>query len=517
MFEPRNDVKVIRATAGPNLSNKLRVGAYCRVSTDSEEQADSFIAQVKYYNDFISHSSDMVLVDIYADEGITGTCVNKREEFQRMLKDSKSGKLDRVFVKSVSRFARNALECIENIRLLKSYGTSVLFENDNIDTEKMNSEMILYIKSAFAQSEALAGSKRVSTAIRMKMESGEFITCNAPFGYRLENGMLYPIPDEAEIVKKLFEWYLAGYGFCKIAGMLNDIDAGGKVWCAESVRFIITNEKYIGDCLLRKTFTPLQLPLKSVLNKGEVDQYYVSNSHEAIIDRETFEKTQVLMERRRIRYDNHSKVEIKDFSGMLVCGDCGQHLKTRKQKRGIAWICPQIGMPEANCKTHIVLEEDVKYAFNIMYNKLRANEHELIDYAISKLSELQALTSSATKEINEIDAEIVELSEKNNMYMEFYTKSIMDEVSYAEKSNEVRKRLTELRSRRLRMLAGNDDEGTLFGLRAFKQKLEGLPKVVIEFDLSLFKNLVKEVIVTRDVELIFVLYCGLKFRERIRK
>jgi hypothetical protein len=393
----------------------------------------------------------------------------------------------------------------------------VLFENDNIDTENMNSEMILYIKSAFAQSEALAGSRRVSTAIRMKMESGEFITCNAPFGYRLENEMLYPVPDEAEIVKKIFEWYLAGDGFCKIAGMLNDIDAGGKVWCAESVRFIITNEKYIGDCLLRKSFTPLQLPLKSVLNKGEVDQYYVSNSHEAIIDRETFEKTQVLMERRRIRYDNHSKVEIKDFSGMLVCGDCGQHLKTRKQKRGIAWICPQIGMPEAHCKTHIVLEEDVKDAFNIMYNKLRANEHDLIDYAISKLSELQALTSSSTKEINEIDAEIVELSEKNNLYMEFYTKSIMDEVSYAEKSNEVRKRLTELRSRRLRMLADNDDEGTLSGLRAFKQELEKMPQVVIEFNISLFKDLVKEVIVTRDDELVFVLRCGLKFRERIRK
>jgi DNA invertase Pin-like site-specific DNA recombinase len=517
MFEPRNDVKVIRATAGPDMSNKLRVGAYCRVSTDSEEQADSFIAQVKYYTDFISHSSDMVLVDIYADEGITGTCASKREDFQRMLKDSKAGKLDRIFVKSVSRFARNALECIENIRLLKSYGTSVLFENDNIDTDKMNSEMILYIKSAFAQSEALAGSKRVSTAIRMKMESGEFITCNAPFGYRLENGMLYPVPDEAEIVKKIYEWYLAGYGFCKIAGMLNDIDAGGKVWCAESVRFIITNEKYIGDCLLRKSFTPLQLPLKSVLNKGEVDQYYVSNSHAAIIDRDVFKKAQDLYQIKRKKYGNHNSKKTRDLSKKLICGDCGQYMKTKEQKRGIAWICPQIGMPEANCKTHIVLEEDVKDAFNIMYNKLRANEHELIDYAISKLSELQALTSSATKEINEIDAEIVELSEKNNMYMEFYTKSIMDEVSYAEKSNEVRKRLTELRSRRLRMLADNDDDGTLSGFRTFKQKLEGLPKAVIEFDLYLFKDLVKEVIVTRDEELIFVLCCGLKFKERIKK
>ena len=135
----------------------------------------------------------MTLVDIYADEGITGTCVNKRDEFQRMMKDSKAGKIDRIYVKSVSRFARNSLECIENIRLLKSYGTTVLFENDGIDTSTMNSEMILYIKSAFAQSEALATSKRVATAVRMRMQSGNCSVYTVPFGFRAENGVLVPI------------------------------------------------------------------------------------------------------------------------------------------------------------------------------------------------------------------------------------------------------------------------------------------------------------------------------------
>lgn len=140
------EVQVIRPTIGINADRTLRVAAYCRVSTDSDDQINSFIAQVKYYNDFIRRSRNMTLVDIYADEGITGTCVNKRDEFLRMMSDSRKGKIDRILVKSVSRFARNSLECIENIRLLKSYGTTVLFENDGIDTEKMNSEMILYAR-----------------------------------------------------------------------------------------------------------------------------------------------------------------------------------------------------------------------------------------------------------------------------------------------------------------------------------------------------------------------------------
>ena len=194
MQQSTKDVKVICPTKGLYGDKKLRVAAYCRVSTDSDNKEDSFIAQVKYYNDFLRLSDNMELVDIYADEGITGTSINKRDDFNRMLRDSSLGKIDRIFVKSVSRFARNSLECIESIRLLKSYGTTVLFENDAIDTDTMNSEMILYIKSAFAQSESLSGSKRMSTAIRMKMSTGEFYNHMAPFGYRAENRTLIPIP-----------------------------------------------------------------------------------------------------------------------------------------------------------------------------------------------------------------------------------------------------------------------------------------------------------------------------------
>ena len=253
------DVKVIRPTKGLYGDKKLRVAAYCRVSTSSDDQENSFIAQVKYYNDFLRLADNMELVDIYADEGIAGTSVNKRNDFNRMIRDSSLGKIDRIFVKSVSRFARNSLECIEYIRLLKSYGTTVLFENDAIDTNTMNSEMILYIKSAFAQSESLAGSKRVSTAIRMKMETGEFYNYTAPFGYKAENKSLIPIPEEAVIVKRIFDEYIGGKGIGKIVSDLNQDDVPGKPWGQERVRYILAKD----SIFLRTYFYPSELSVQT--------------------------------------------------------------------------------------------------------------------------------------------------------------------------------------------------------------------------------------------------------------
>ena len=158
-------VTVIAATAG-SKTDKIRVAAYCRVSTDKTDQVNSFLTQMRYYTDYIKSNPKMILIDIYADEGISGTLMDKRDEFKRLLKDCKNRKIDRVFVKSVTRFARNSLECIEAVRELKSYGVSVFFENDKIDTENMNSEMLLYIKSAFAQNESMSLSKRINSVLR---------------------------------------------------------------------------------------------------------------------------------------------------------------------------------------------------------------------------------------------------------------------------------------------------------------------------------------------------------------
>ena len=238
-------IYVVKPETEETKKPKQRVAAYCRVSTDSEDQVNSFVTQVKYYNEFVRNQKDMVLVDVYADEGITGTCVNKRDEFMRMIKDCRAGKIDRIYVKSVSRFARNSLECIDYIRELKSCGVSVFFENDGIDSKTMNHELILYIKSAFAQSESIAASRRVKRSNQMRMETGDFAFVNAPFGYKIEDDTLIPIPEEAEIVRQIFQYYLAGMGFGRIAQELNNNNAIGKPWGKERVRYILSNEKIL--------------------------------------------------------------------------------------------------------------------------------------------------------------------------------------------------------------------------------------------------------------------------------
>lgn len=204
------EVQVIKATITGEKTEKIRVAAYCRVSTDKDDQLNSFFAQMRYYRDYVRGNDKMVLVDIYADEGITGTELAKRDEMKRLIRDCKHKKIDRVLVKSVTRFARNSLECIETIRTMQSCGVSVLFENDHIDTETMNSEMMLYIKSAFAQSEATSASKRMSTSIRMKMEDGTYYNISRPYGYKWEDRNLVVVPEEAEIAREIFSMYLRG-------------------------------------------------------------------------------------------------------------------------------------------------------------------------------------------------------------------------------------------------------------------------------------------------------------------
>ena len=344
-------VQVIKGKKS-SASDILRVAAYCRVSTDSEDQINSFIAQMHYYYSFIQQAENMELVDVYADEGITGTSVAKRDDFNRMIKDCKLGKIDRIYVKSVSRFARNALDCLEHIRLLKDYGVSVFFENDGIDTQTLNSELILYIKSAFAQVESVSGSKRVQTANRMRVENGNYIFMAAPFGYRIENNELIPIPEQISIVQRIFKEYLAGNGMGKIALQLNnEPDIPCKPWSKERVRYILSNEKYVGDSMFQKTYTPSVLPFRSVRNHGEVEKFYITNTHTAIIDRELFDAVQEMIDKNIQKRAKRAKSKKYDLTGKISCGYCGWLYKRRIQNGIAYWVCSHDGVAGQQCKT----------------------------------------------------------------------------------------------------------------------------------------------------------------------
>ncbi len=509
-------VQIIRPTSEISTEEqKIKAAAYCRVSTDSEDQENSFLAQVKYYSDFIESREDMILVDIYADEGITGTAMSKRDEFKRLLKDASLGRIDRVFCKSVSRFARNSLECLESIRALKDYGATVIFENDNIDTKTMNSEMVLYVKSAFAQSEALAGSARVSSAYRMKMENGTFTTYCAPFGYRLVNGELEIVPEEAEVVRRIFDMYLSGIGINRISAQLNReaIENEGRQWNNPAIRYILTNEKYIGDSITQKSFTPPTLPLRNIPNKGQRDKYYISNTHKAIISRDVFNAAQELLALRKNKTNQKKKQHL--FSQMIVCAHCGWSFRRRVQNDTVYWLCSKNNTSGFECEAPTLSEDVIKQGFVRAYNKLRTFEKEILDKTIAELLELQSKRTRGNSEIKQIDAEMLRLSEQNSRFENLRSKGILDEISFIEQTNRLRGRLTELRSRRLKLLQNCEEESIIESLSRVKDELEAYPKALIEFSEELFSAIIEKIIVEENGTVSYRLKGGIKLNEAI--
>lgn len=509
------DVQLIRGNKS-SVEENLRVAAYCRVSTDSEDQINSFMAQMHYYYSFIHQSENMELVDVYADEGITGTSTAKRDDFNRMIKDCKAGKIDRIYVKSVSRFARNALDCLEYIRLLKEYGVSVFFENDGIDTKTLNSELILYIKSAFAQAEAVFGSKRVQTANRMRVENGNYVFMATPFGFRRENNNLIPVPEEAAVVERIFKDYLSGNGIGKIVSQLNN-EPGmiGKPWGREGVRYMLSNEKYIGDSLFQKTFTPNVLPFRNRRNHGEVDQFYISNTHTGIIDRELFNAVQEMLKRNKENDRKKAKPKKYDFTGKIYCGDCGWAYKRRIQHGIVYWVCSQDGAAGQRCKSKPLSQDVVYKTFINFYNRLRYHENMILRSTVTKLSDFKRRITCMDSEIGELDKQISMLTERHNLYVSLMEANQMDGVSFAEQCAKAEREISKLRTRRKKLLSMDEDEKSIDDIRQLREKLEDAPQAIVEFDMSLFNLIVEKMIVEDDRKVSFVLRCGMKLREEI--
>lgn len=506
------EIKVIQPSKQTDSADKVRVAAYCRVSTDSSDQLNSFYAQVKYYTDYIRNNDNMRLVDIYADEGITGTSISKRDDFKRLVADVKKKKIDRVLVKSVTRFARNALECIETVRLFKSHGASIYFENDNIDTERMNSEMILYIKSAFAQGEALSASRRMAVSNRMRMADGTYNLASAPFGYRLSENGLIAVPQEAEIVKKIFELYLAGMGACLIAQYLNE--QYDYVKCSiKRVSYILSNERYIGDCLLQKAYSPSVLPLTKKQNSGELPKYYYVGTHEPIVPKDVFERVQAMRKEKRGKYNvNHGNGTHKEFfTRKVYCRHCGCAYKKHIRDGELFWRCHKQGTTADECKAQSQADSVLRQAFVKMFNTLKQNSRTIIHETLLQLQALKMKASGGKDEIVEIDKEIVTLSEQNRIYSELFAQHILDEIAYYEQTDKLKNRMTELRSRRLKILNDDEDENCLESLRKLERIVADTEYITV-FDEKLFDEIAERIYVEASGELTFRLKCGFELK-----
>lgn len=366
---------------------KLKVAAYCRVSTDSDEQAASYEAQVEHYTDFIQKNPEWTFAGIYADDGISGTNTKKREEFNRMIEDCMDGKIDMIVTKSISRFARNTLDCLQYIRQLKDKNIPVYFEKESINTMDAKGEVLLTIMASLAQQESQSLSQNVKLGIQYRYQQGQVqVNHNRFMGYTKDaDGHLVIEPAEAEVVKRIYREYLEGESFLQIGrGLERDgiLTGAGKVrWRQESVKKILTNEKYIGDALLQKTYTVDFLTKKRVKNNGIVPQYYVENSHPAIIPRELYMQVQEeIMRRANILGGGEKKKRVYSsryaMSSLVICGHCGDIFRRIKwNNRGCkstVWRCVSRvvkGGPDCTARTvkEEVLQEAVVKAVNELY------------------------------------------------------------------------------------------------------------------------------------------------------
>ena len=331
--------------------------AYCRVSTEQEEQQNSYQVQIAYYTDLINRKKEWTLAGIFADEGISGTQTKKRTEFNRMIRMCKNKKIDLVITKSISRFARNTVDCLEYVRQLKDLGIGVIFEKENINTLTMTSEFMIALYGSFAQAESESISKNVSWGKEKSYRDGKVaFQYKKLLGYRRgEDGKPEIVPEEAETVKMIYAMFLDGYSMTDIANrlmVLNRCTAlGSEKWNSGIVRNILRNEKYVGDALLQKTYTVDCISHKVVKNHGERPMYLVSDHHAAIIDRDTYNRVQQELARRNSKRKISDKTITEQgkysskyaLTELLICGKCGTPYRrttwTSRGKKLIVWRC----------------------------------------------------------------------------------------------------------------------------------------------------------------------------------
>ena len=496
----------------------LRVAAYCRVSSDSADQLHSYAAQIRNYTEVIERHENWELIDVYADEGLTGTRMDKRDDFNRMLNDCRRGKIDRILVKSISRFARNTYDCLSVLRELSSLGVSVHFEKENINTETLTTEMMVSVYSALAQEESISISQNQRMSYQRRMERGEFITCSAPFGYRLTDGKnLEVIEEQAEVVRWIYESYLNGVSAALIAQELNrrnvaEMD-GRPSWQECAVMYVLTNEKYVGDSRCGKKFTD-SFPFARRKNYGEREQYYVDRTHPAIITPETFERAQSL---RKLRSDRKKRPNKKYPLTLKVrCGHCGSVCSRRVTATGRAyWVCRKHDRTASECLLGWTAESALYEAFTRMYNKLRANAETVLQPAATQLECLNETLMKSNPAILEVNRAIAEANERLHKINLLAAKELMSGDVLAEKLRDVSVRLTELRRQRRRILQNGDVESAECAVLKLIGLLRSGPEELAQFDESLFAGMVERVIVESESRVRIRLCGGVELPESL--
>ncbi len=507
---------VIEPTA-MQTKTKVRVAAYARVSSSSEDQLNSFSAQISYYTNLITTNDEWELVEVYADEAISGVSTDKRDDFNRMVRDCKKGKIDRIITKSTSRFARNTVDIIGTVRELKEIGVTVFFEKENIDTAKLSGENLLTLYSVFAEQESVSISQNCKKGNRMRMRNGTYVSSNAPYGFRLIKNELTIYEPEAEIIRRIFSEYLAGKSGTMIAEGLSEDEIPRKKdslnWRAQTITDIIKNERYKGDMLLQKSYREDALPYRKRINHGELPKYYVKATHEGIVSELVFEIAQILLKNKSMHL-NSERCEYP-LSKLVRCKTCGFAYR-RKITRGVTyWVCKKHDLGAENCSAQRLTEDEIYSAFIRMYNKLKANYKTILLPMHTQLEKLREYAEKDNAQIGLINKQIAEISEQSHVMNGLLESGILDSALFISSSDELNKKLRNLKQAKFRLLGECEKNNDIRRCEELIELLENQKDYINEFDETIFAAIVDKIIAEDSVSIDFVLTNGLVLKERL--
>lgn len=505
------DGKLDRRT-GKIITDRLRVCAYCRVSTGDEEQINSYESQKKYYDEKINSNSLWVFAGIYADEAITGTLDYKRNEFMRMITDAMEGKFDVIITKSISRFARNTLDTLKYVRRLKERNIAVIFEKENINTLEMSGKFLLTILSSIAQQESESISGNVKLGLKMKKERGEIVGFKHCLGYDYDNDSheIKIQQDEAEIVRHIFNRYCEGAGSTIIARELTEAGyvppKGGEKWADSTIRGIIKNEKYKGDVLQGKTFTIDPITHKRMINKGEEDKYYIENNHEAIVSAEVYEKAQSILEKRSgaietgRRKGNYSRKYT--FSSRVFCGFCGsvfvrRNLYNNTNHETKVWQCMSyVKNGKKFCpETKAIRENVIENCFVEAYELLCQDNKEVINNFLNRIDGF--LRENNTKSmLQKLEIKKQGIKDKINSLINLMIDGTIDKETFNKKKIELNKKIKKIEKDQELFKCQLDDENTFdFGVEKIRKVFDKETKDFRVFDKDIFEALIYKVVI----------------------
>ena len=515
VFNPEADSD--KSSGVATLTHKKRVAAYARVSTEQDAQQNSYEAQIEFYTGYIQGKPEWEFVGIYADEGISGTSLKRRDGFNRMVDDAMSGRIDLILTKSISRFSRNTVDALTITRKLRSAGIDVFFEKEGISSMDPNAELIFTILCTTAQEESRSISQNVRWGMQRSMEAGKV---NLPYksflGYEKgPDGLPRIVEEEAEIVREIYDLYLQGHTFCYISEYLTEkgikTPRGKDVWSVSTIKGILTNEKYKGDARLQKTYTVDYLTKEKRVNQGERKQWYIRDSHDAVVSPETFELVQKEIARRG---SNRGKFYDSPFTCKILCGDCGAYYghklwHSNERCRKNIWRCNDKYANGTICCTPAVADRAIETAFLLAVNQLVKDRNEYCERFESEFMPLIADIVPLEQRKEALKAEIVEHGREIERLIHDNTTRAQDQARYIQQYNN----LAALLEQKQAEVASVEHQ--ISDLLTRKQNvhifLEGLRKVgnmISRFDIPTWHALVEYATVMANDTIVFQMRNG---------